>query len=229
MNSEIIEPTSKSFFSHVTSFDKNQKSEFMNMVQYGFMALIPIVLINKGIGELFSDSTEDKTTIELSLEVIAQLFIMVSSIYLIHRIITYFPTYSETPYSNMDFIGTVFVFILIVFSFQTQINAKTQVVFNNLYSMVTGRTKQEEEKPSKKVSFVETPTVVVPPSPMVQPTKVNSPPDYLNQQSLQNATTQPIAQAAVENQMANNQLRQMNFDQFHEPMAANQLGGFSSF
>ena len=76
METEKVEINPKSFFNHMTSFDKNQKAEYMNMVQYGFLALIPILLINKGIGELFSPNTEDKTTIELSIEVSVQLFIL---------------------------------------------------------------------------------------------------------------------------------------------------------
>ena len=145
METEQIELGPKSFFTHMTSFDKNQKAEYMNMVQYGFLALIPILLINKGIGELFSPNTEDKTTIELSLEVSVQLFILISSIYLVHRLVTYIPTYSEIPYSGIDFIGTVLGFILIIFSFQTHVNEKAQLIFQNVYSMVTGHVSEERK------------------------------------------------------------------------------------
>jgi general stress protein CsbA len=228
METEQIEFGPKSLFTHMTSFDKNQKAEYINMVQYGFMATIPVLLINKGIGELFSPNTEDKTTIELSLEVTVQLFLLISSIYLVHRLVTYIPTYSETPYSGIDFIGTVLVFILIIFSFQTHVNEKAQIVFQNVYSIVTGHV-------SDNVSTQTKPTSHAPLLTPNAPTQTNPPPEFLNQQAVQvmpPTTTQSVSHTAMNNQVANNQIPEFNYDQFHDsgapPMAANESGGFSS-
>ena len=230
METEQIELGPKSFFTHMTSFDKNQKAEYMNMVQYGFLALIPILLINKGIGELFSPNTEDKTTIELSLEVSVQLFILISSIYLVHRLVTYIPTYSEIPYSGIDFIGTVLGFILIIFSFQTHVNEKAQLIFQNVYSMVTGHVSEERKEKAPTQAPSQAP-ILTPNA----PTQATAPPEFLNQQAVQTmppTTTQSVSQAAMNTQVVNNQIPQFNYDQFHDsgapPMAANESGGFSS-
>jgi general stress protein CsbA len=224
METENIELGPTSFFTHMTSFDKNQKAEYMNMIQYGFQAIVPVILINKGIGEFFSPNTEDKTTVELSLEVTVQLFLLISSIYLVHRLVTYFPTYSEVPYSGIDSIGTVLVFILIIFSFQTHINQKAQIIFQNVYSIITGHVSQEKKENNTPTQ----PTIQV-------PTQTTQPPQFLNEQAVHMmppTTTQSVSQTATNNQVANNQIPEFNYDQFHAsgapPMAANESGGFSN-
>lgn len=235
METEKVEINPKSFFNHMTSFDKNQKAEYMNMVQYGFLALIPILLINKGIGELFSPNTEDKTTIELTIEVSVQLFILISSIYVVHRLVTFIPTYSEVPYSGIDFIGTVLTFILIIFSFQTHVNEKAQLIFQNVYSMIIGHSSLQKKTSPNKPPSSQAPSPQAPILTPNAPTQATQPPEFLNQQAVQTmptTTTQSVSQTAMNNQVINNQIPQFNYDQFHDsgapPMAANESGGFSN-
>lgn len=212
--------SSNTFFGHMTSFDKNQKAEFMNMIQYALLVLIPIILVNKGLGELFSNSVDDKTSIELSLEVIAELFILLTGIYFVHRIVSYIPTYSETPYSSFNFIGITLVLMVIIFSFQTNISAKTQNVLDNLYHHITGRmltpTPTNTTSNQKNIQINE--------SIQIQP-----PPEYLNKQAVQ--TINPMSPESVSNVVLGNQIQMNqqqqqpqqspNFDTIHEPMAAN--------
>lgn len=218
---DIEESVTKStnFFQHITSFDTKQKNEFMNMVQYAFLLVIPVILMNKGIGELFSESTDDKTTIELSLEVVAELFVLLSGVFIIHKVITYIPTYSEEPYSEFSFIGIILVLIIVVFSFQTNISRKTHTIFDQLYESTTGKVKVETSEQSNQQQ------------PNSQATQMQTPPDYLNKQAVQTMNPnhgQNVAQTALQTQFdMNQQPRQQlpNFDSFYEPMAANSGGG----
>ena len=113
---------SKSFYKHMTTFDNKMKVEVFNLFQYSLMMIIPILILNKSIHELFSTDIENKSAAELFLEVFAELFVLLSGIYIIHRVITYIPTYSEEPYSPINFITFSSLFIFILFSFQTNIN-----------------------------------------------------------------------------------------------------------
>ena len=145
MTPNVKNSMNDNILSYMFSFSSEHKAEMLNMIQYSLLVIIPVLLMNKGIGELFSDGTDEKTTIELSMEVIAQLFIIVSSIFLIHKFVVYFPTYSEVPYAKINMISVIFIIIIVLFTFQTNINNKTQHIFDNIYSNITN--KQSNERP----------------------------------------------------------------------------------
>ena len=82
------------FFKHVFNFDQDSKSDMLNIVQYTLLAMLPIIGINKAMQKYVPEASEDKGSVELSLEVILQSLIMFLGIYFVHRMIEYIPTYS---------------------------------------------------------------------------------------------------------------------------------------
>ena len=93
----------KSFFKHVFNFDNDTKSELLNIVQYAIMAIIPVVLVNKGIANYVPEADDKKNTLELMAEIIIQIVVMFLGLFMIDRIITYFPTYSGEKYPDHEF------------------------------------------------------------------------------------------------------------------------------
>lgn len=189
-----------SFFEYLTSFEDEQKYELMNMFQYALLLILPVMLLNKGIGEMFTSTTEDKTSVEISLELLAELFVLLFGIFMIHRIVCYVPTYSEKPYTPFSLIGFVFTFIVILFSFDTNLRAKFDVLFQNVYQFVSGKVVQQ---PTKEQTETRTSTS----TPTTQSTQVQTPPVYVNQQAVQHIP--PNSNTSVSSS-ANNYQQQMN-------------------
>jgi hypothetical protein len=134
MDTEASDSSKKNgFIQHMTNFDKKTKSELLNMFQYGFLLVLPVMFINKLVSVLFSTSTEDKTTLELSLEISAELIVLFSSFFIIHRLVSFIPTYSEEPYPDIQFTQVIFIFVFIIFSFQTSLNEKFQVIYERVF------------------------------------------------------------------------------------------------
>ena len=175
---------SRNFVQHMTEFDSKHKCELLNIFQYALLMIVPVVLLNVGIGELFSSDIDNKTLLELSIEIVGELFVIIVGLYFIHRFITFVPTYSETPYSPVNFITVISVIVLVLFTFQTHLNEKMRVVLDRVYTQVSGRSLQEEEDEAvttqpnvrvsqpiaKPVTAHEIPKKIVsPPQPSVQP------------------------------------------------------------
>lgn len=133
---EINSSKKSGFVQHMTNFDKKTKSELLNMFQYGFLLVLPVMFMNKLISVLFSTSTDDKTTLELSLEISAELIVLFTSFFIIHRFVSYIPTYSEEPYPDVHFTQIILVFVFILFSFQTSLNEKFQVIYERVFDQV---------------------------------------------------------------------------------------------
>ena len=83
-----------SFMEHLFNFDDDTKNQLMNIFQYTVLAIVPVILLNKGVAHLIPEVDEDKPSYMLSLEILTQAILMFFGIFLIHRFITYFRTYS---------------------------------------------------------------------------------------------------------------------------------------
>ena len=91
-------PKSKSFIKYVFSFDEDGKSEFINVIQYSLLAIIPMIILNKLMQKYVPDADEEKGSMEILAEVIIQVVIIFVSFIIINRIITFVPTYSGIKY-----------------------------------------------------------------------------------------------------------------------------------
>ena len=98
---------SKGFLKHVFNFDDESKGDILNLLQYIFIALIPIVLLNKSMQKYVPELDERKGSIEITAEILIQIMVMFMGLFLIHRIITFVPTYSGIKYHDIRIIFTV--------------------------------------------------------------------------------------------------------------------------
>ena len=148
----VYTPTaSKTFFSHVFSTSEEGKSEILNTVQYSFLGIIPIILLNKLIQRIIPDADPDKSSIEILVEVLIQIVIMFIGIIVIHRIITYIPTYSEFKYDSFHLTTVILSFLVIVLSIQTKLGIKVNILFDRISELWNGKT-IEEKKQNVRVS-----------------------------------------------------------------------------
>ena len=76
------------FFKHVFNFDEESKCEILNIIQYAVLSLVPIIILNKIMQKYVPEADDEKKSIEILAEVLAQVIFMFLGIFFIHRIIT---------------------------------------------------------------------------------------------------------------------------------------------
>ena len=142
----------KTFLNHVFSTEDESKAEMINVVQYAFLAIIPVLVLNKIMNKFIPDADPDKSSIELLVEICIQLMIIFIGIILIHRMITYFPTYSGFKYENINLTCIILAFLVIVFSIQSKLGLKANILADRAYELYNGpyENYEGEEKPKKK-------------------------------------------------------------------------------
>ena len=80
---------------------------------------------------------------------------MFCGIILIHRIITYVPTYSGFKYENLMLTNVILAFLIIVLSIQTKLGIKVNILVdrvNELWNGTDGKEKKETVKNGVRVS-----------------------------------------------------------------------------
>lgn len=143
-----------SLIKHVFNFDDDSKNEMMNIVQYSLMAVIPIVVLNKSIQKFVPDVDEEKGSLEVLVEVVGQIVTMFIGILLIHRLITYVPTYSSVKYSDFNIINIILGFLVIVLSLQTKLGEKVNLLLERVIEVVEGKVNIREGQTNQQSAGV---------------------------------------------------------------------------
>lgn len=135
-----------SFISHVLSTTDEGKAELLNVTQYSLMGIIPIVALNKMIQRFIPEADGDKSSLEILVEIMIQVIVMFCGIVIIHRIITYFPTYSGFKYDSLILTNVVLAFLVIVLSVQTKLGLKVNILVDRLSDLWEGNDSGAESK-----------------------------------------------------------------------------------
>lgn len=172
--------TKKTFLSHVFSMSEESNAEVLNVIQYSSLGVLPIIILNKSIQKFIPEADPDSSSIELLAEIFIQLVIMFVGIIIIHRIITYIPTYSGFKYENLTLTNVVLAFLVIVLSIQTKLGLKVNILIDRALELWNGPTVEKKEgmKNNMKVS---------------KPVSQHSPSqaDYLDNSGMQNGLFPP--------------------------------------
>ena len=126
------------FFNHVLDFGEDSKEDMTNIVQYAILAIIPVIILNKATQKLIPEADEQKGNFEILAEVIAQITSMFIGILIIHRIITYIPTYSGKKYSDLFVTSNILAVLVIVLSLQTKLGEKVSILVDRLVELWEG-------------------------------------------------------------------------------------------
>jgi hypothetical protein len=140
----------KSFFSHVFSTTDEGKAEVLNVIQYATLGVIPIVILNKLIQRFVPEADTDKSSLELLVEVFIQLIVMFCGIIVIHRVISYIPTYSGFKYENLTLTHVILAFLIIVLSIQTKLGIKVNILVDRLAELWNGPSEEKKHAQSAK-------------------------------------------------------------------------------
>lgn len=224
---ETVEPPKNSFLNHVFSSSSEGKAEFLNVIQYATMAVIPVVILNKTIHRFIPEADTEKSSLEILLEIFIQLVVMFCGIIIIHRVVTYFPTYSGFKYEQLTLTNVILAFLIIVLSIQTKLGIKVNILVDRIVEMWNG--------PSSEVAKqnVRSNLRVAQQAPQTQ---VHSPSqaDFLDNSAIQQGIfpPAPIASSRPVQQSYDTMMRGSpsgasgdNFGMYNGPQAANSVLG----
>jgi len=140
----------KTFLSHVFSTTEEGQAELLNVIQYSSMGVVPIVMLNKIVQRFIPEADPEKSSLELLAEIFIQLTIMFCGAIIIHRAITYFPTYSGFKYENLTLTNVILVFLIIVLSIQTKLGLKVNILVDRLIELWNGPSTEETKQNVKQ-------------------------------------------------------------------------------
>jgi len=212
-NISDIKESKKTFITHVFSNTEEDRGEILNVSQYAVMGLVPIVVLNKTIQRFVPEADPDKSSIELLAEILIQIIVIFVGLVFIHRIITFFPTYSGFKYENLVLTNVILAFMVIVLSIQSKVGTKVNIIVDRLNDLWNGYSEEDVEDTKKKVR-------------VRQPVQrhTHSQADNLDNTGMQNGVFPPAASSTKQsNQIAEGMaLGFGNNDGYDiEPMAAN--------
>jgi hypothetical protein len=138
--------SSKNFLKHVFNFNDDSKSDILNIIQYSLIAIIPLIILNKSISRYIPEVDEKKASLEILIEVVIQILIMFLGLLIIHRIITFIPTFSSTTYPDFHIIYIVLSVLMITMSLQTKLGEKVNILVERTSDFWNGK----EEKVTNK-------------------------------------------------------------------------------
>lgn len=145
---------SKTFLNHVFDTSDDSKALLLNIFQYSFLALIPILLLNKIVQQWIPEIDNTQSSLQITLEVFLQLTVMLIGIIFIHRLITYIPTYSGIAYSLGGELqitsGSILIFLIIVLSLQTKMGIKLNILYERFWAFWNGDSEENDERPVKQ-------------------------------------------------------------------------------
>jgi len=209
--------TRKTFLNHVFSGTEEGKAEILNVVQYAGMGVVPIVILNKLIQRFIPEADTDKSSLELLAEIFIQLVVMFCGIIVVHRMITYFPTYSGFKYESLTLTSVILAFLIIVLSIQTKLGIKVNIIVDRLDELWNGSSSSDDSNVRKNVRVS---------APMSG--HVPSQADFLDNSQVQNDMFPPAPVATGRPSKSNTDAlnRSNDFGSYMGPMAANSvLGG----
>ena len=100
---------------------------------------------------------ESKSSLEISIEILAQILVMFFGLYYTDRLITFVPPYSGEKYEPYIVKNTVLGVLVIVLSLNTKLGEKVNILVDRIFEFATGTSSQEEEKPKQNGPVVRTP------------------------------------------------------------------------
>lgn len=120
------------FVEYITTISSNEKAQMLNMLQYGGLAILPLLIILKFMKMYVPEEDPLKGTPELVLEILLQLGFILIAFFFIHKLICYLPTYSKVEYGNMNLLCLIMPVFFLMFAMDTNVGAKLNVVFDRL-------------------------------------------------------------------------------------------------
>jgi len=131
-----METEKPNFFNHVFNFETESKNEMVNIIQYSVLGVIFVTLLNKGVQTYMPDLDKDKGTVAILTEILIQVVILFLGVLFIHRVITFIPTVSGAPYTELNVITTILPVLIVMLSV-SKLGEKVSILMERLFQEST--------------------------------------------------------------------------------------------
>jgi hypothetical protein len=148
--SEARSINQNTFLNHIFDTSEEAKAEILNVVQYAITGILPVVALNKTIQKFIPEADIEKSSLEVLAEIFIQIVVMFVGVVIIHRLITYFPTYSGYKYEAFNLTTVILAFLVIVLSLQTKLGIKVNILVDRALELWNGPSKEAVKKDSKR-------------------------------------------------------------------------------
>lgn len=141
-----------SFVEYITSFTSKEKSQLLNLIQYGGLSVLPLLIILKLMKIYIPDEDPFKPTTEILFEIVIQMITIIVALFITHKIILYFPTYSNLDYDNFSLLSALLPLFFLMFTLDTKFSNKLNTLFDRLLvalGISKDNTINTEEKPQQ--------------------------------------------------------------------------------
>jgi hypothetical protein len=141
--------TNDGFIQHVFNFDEEHRGEMLNILQYTFLSIIPLIVIIKLIERIIPDVDSQKGSIEITGEILAEIFIFFMGFYFTNKTLLYIKPYSEIEYPAIVLQSLSFMFIIL--SMNTKISNKVNILLDRLSTAWNGGNSSNDKKKKTNV------------------------------------------------------------------------------
>jgi hypothetical protein len=135
------------FIHHVFNFDEEHRGEMLNILQYTFLSIIPLIVIIKLTERFIPGVDSQKGSIEITFEILAEILALFMGFYFTNKTITFIKPYSETEYPAIVLQSLSFMFIIL--SMNTKISNKVNILFDRLAVAWNGGSYSDDKKSKK--------------------------------------------------------------------------------
>ena len=111
-----------------------------------------VVILNKIFQIYIPEVDETKHYTTLIFEMLIQIIGLFLGMIIIHRIVSYIPTYSKVPYKQINMISFVVPFLVIILSLQTKLGDKVNIIMESVSFLWKGRGPSVPVQSSLKVT-----------------------------------------------------------------------------
>jgi hypothetical protein len=84
------------------------------------------------------EADDKKSSLELSADIVIQIIVMLVGLLIVHRIITFIPTYSGVKYPDFHIIFIILAVLMITLSLQTKLGEKVSIIVDRLMDLWNG-------------------------------------------------------------------------------------------
>ena len=121
-----------SFFDYISTTTPNEKAQLLNLLQYGGLTVLPIMIVLKLMKMYVPSEDPFKSSTEILVEVIVQLAIIIVAFFIIHKLVLYLPTYSNMEYDKFSLLSGILPLFFLMFTLDTKISEKITILFDRL-------------------------------------------------------------------------------------------------
>ena len=207
------------FLNYVFNFDEDTKASLLNIFQFSFLAIIPIVILNKSIQRFVPEADESKASIEILAEILIQVAVVFIGIFYITRIVVFVPTYSESNYPEINSILFIIPILFITLGLQTKLGEKITILVDRLHDLWEGRSNDKKKKKNNSSNAIR----------VSQPLTENSNSET-NMLGTTSINSLPMGTSSIQQVSPSSSSYNNNDDNSSSPiMAANEFLGGSNF